>query len=108
MVGTVRIKGKLDDGAVDLALTELAKIGGQPDKVVIGGPTNLLVAHGTRGRRSFGPERKLTVRRSRNRTETELVTRYHMTDPRKIAMAERRDLADRVVRLTRGIQTLFP
>jgi hypothetical protein len=64
VVGTVQIKGKLDDGALDLALTELAKIGGQPDKVVIGGPTNSLVEHGTRGRRSFGPERKVTVRRA--------------------------------------------
>jgi hypothetical protein len=31
-----------------------------------------------------------------------------MTEPRKIAMVERRDLIDRVVRLTRGTQALCP
>jgi hypothetical protein len=31
-----------------------------------------------------------------------------MTEPRKIAILERRDLVDRVVRLTRGTQALFP
>ncbi len=108
VAGIVRIKERLDDGAVNLALAELAKIGEQPDKIVIGGPLNSLVEHGTRRRRSFGPDRKVTVKRNRNGAETELVTRYHMTEPRKIAMAERRDLVDRVVRLTRGTQTLFP
>jgi hypothetical protein len=31
-----------------------------------------------------------------------------MTQPRRIAMSERRDLVDRVVRLIRGAQALFP
>jgi hypothetical protein len=31
-----------------------------------------------------------------------------MTQPRRIAMSERRDLVDRVVRLIRGTQALFP
>ncbi len=108
VVGTIRVKGKVDDRSVDLALDELAKLDKQPDKIVIGGPANSLVEHGDRGSRGFGPERKVIVKRTRCGTETELVTRYHMTEPRKIAMAERRDLVDRMVRLARGTQTLFP
>ncbi len=108
VVGMVRVKGKVDDGVVDDALNELAGLRDQPDKVVIGGPTNSLVEHGERGLRGVGPERQVRIRRNEAGKETEWVTRFHMTQPRKIAMSERRDLVDRVVRLIRGAQALFP
>jgi hypothetical protein len=64
VVGTIRVKGKVDDRTVDLALDELAKLDEQPDRIVIGGPANSLVEHGDRGNRGFGPERKVIVKRT--------------------------------------------
>jgi hypothetical protein len=104
----VRVKGKVDDGTVDDVLDELAGLSVHPDKVIIGGPTNSLVEHGEKGMRGFGPERQVRIRRGVSGKETEWVTRFHMTQPRRIAMSERRDLVDRVVRMIRGAQALFP
>jgi hypothetical protein len=81
VVGMVRVKGKVDDGAVDDTLNELASLRDQPDKVVIGGPTNSLMEHGEKGLRGFGPERQVKIRRNEAGKETEWVTRFHMTEP---------------------------
>ncbi len=108
VLGMVRVKGRLDDSAVENALDELAGLGVQPEKVLIGGPTNSLVEHGVRGLRGFGPERKVRVRTDERGNVTELEASFHMTEPRRIVMSERRDLVDRVVRLIRGTQALFP
>jgi hypothetical protein len=51
----VRVKGKLDEKAVDDALDELAGLKDQPEKILIGGPTNSLVEHGSGENRGFGP-----------------------------------------------------
>jgi hypothetical protein len=74
----------------------------QPEKVLIGGPTNSLVEHGTGETRGFGPERKVKVRLNRARGETEWETRYHLSRLRKIGMVERRDLVDRTDRFNQG------
>jgi hypothetical protein len=108
VVGMVRVKGKMDDRVVENALDELAGLGVQPEKVLIGGPTNSLVEHGVGGMRGFGPERKVRIRTDEAGKATELEASFHMTQPRRIAMSERRDLVDRVVRLIRGTQALFP
>jgi hypothetical protein len=54
--GMVRVKGKLDEKAVDDALDELARLKDQLEKILIGGPTNSLVEHGSGENREFGPE----------------------------------------------------
>jgi hypothetical protein len=54
VVGMVRVKGRVDDKAVEIALNELAGLGIQPEKVLIGGPTNSLVEHGVGGMRGLG------------------------------------------------------
>jgi hypothetical protein len=108
VVGMVRVKGRVDDRAVENALDELAEIGVQPGKVLIGGPTNSLVEHGAGGMRGLGPERKVRIRKDEAGKVTELDASFHMTQPRRIAMSERRDLVDRVVRMIRGAQALFP
>jgi hypothetical protein len=104
----VRVKGKLDEKAVDDALGELAGLKDQPEKILIGGPTNSLVEHGLGENRGFGPERQVKVEINQSNGETEWVTRFHLTNPRKIGMVERRDLVDRMVRLIRGTQAIFP
>jgi hypothetical protein len=63
IVGMVRIPGELDEGKVQIALDELAGMDGMVDKVIVGGPTNSLMVHGTGERRGFCPERKVLVRR---------------------------------------------
>jgi hypothetical protein len=55
VVGVVRVKGRVDDNAVENALNELAGLREQPEKVLIGGPTNSLVEHGVGGLRGLGP-----------------------------------------------------
>jgi hypothetical protein len=108
VVGEVRVKGRLEENVVEIALEELAQMAEQPEKVLIGGPTNSLVEHGTGETHGFGPERKVRVRVNKTTGETEWETRFHLSRPRKIGMVERRDLVDRTVRLIRGAQATFP
>jgi hypothetical protein len=59
VVAMVRISGELNREAVKMALEELAVLEEVPDKVVLGGPTNSLVVHGTGQNRGFHPEKRL-------------------------------------------------
>jgi hypothetical protein len=93
---------------VQIALDELAGIEGMLDKVIVGGPTNSLMVHGTGERRGFFPERKVVVRKDATTGEQEWVASYHMTNPKKITMAERRELVDRVAGMLRAIQVTCP
>jgi hypothetical protein len=78
-----------------------------PDNCVfVGGPTNSLVIHGTGEGRGFRTERKVVVVRKEVLTgEQEWDVRYHMTDPRRISMSERRG---QTVGLIRNIQECLP
>jgi hypothetical protein len=72
----------------------LAEEGVEPDQVVVGGPGNSLVEHEVEGNRGFKLERQVTVRQAGQTGRQEWVVRYHMTEPRKISMFERRELVD--------------
>jgi hypothetical protein len=105
----VKVSGQLTDEKVNEALRELAVIGDYPTCVVIGGPGNSLMEHGEVDGRGFGPERTLKVSQcSEGAVVERWKVRYHMQDPRKISMVEKRQLVDRVVKLVRGAQELFP
>jgi hypothetical protein len=99
----------LTEEEVNKALRELAVIEDYPTSIVIGGPGNSLMEHGVGDGRGFGPERTVKVRQS---TVGKVVERwevkYHMSEPRKISMVEKRQLVDRVVRLVREANELFP
>jgi hypothetical protein len=99
VVGMVGTKGRMDEETVSIALRELAGMGEMPDKIVIGGPGNSLMAHGMEGERGFWPERKVTVVTHDETGETEMRVGYHMTEPKRIAMSDRRDLVDSTVKL---------
>jgi hypothetical protein len=73
--------------------------------VFVGGPTNSLVIHWTGEGRGFRPERKVVVRKEVVTGEQERDVRYHMTDPRRISMSERRG---QTVGLIRNIQECLP
>jgi hypothetical protein len=105
----VKVSGQLTDEKVNEALRELAVIGDYPTCIVIGGPGNSLMEHGEVDGRGFGPERTLKVSQcSEGAVVERWKVRYHMQDPRKISMVEKRQLVDRVVKLVRGAQELFP
>jgi hypothetical protein len=108
VIGTVRIVGELTEREAERALRELAEMEEKPDKVVIGGPTNSLMLHSKGNEKGFGPERTVVVRKDVASGVQEWVTRYHMTDPKRITMADRRTLVDRTVSLIRGVQATFP
>ena len=106
--GMVKTNGGMDVDSISIALRELAESGVTPDKVVIGGPGNRLVEHGREGMRGFWPERKVSVRRDRESGVDEWDVTYHMTDPKKITMSEKRVLVDKVTMVVREAQTRFP
>jgi hypothetical protein len=94
---------------VNKALRELAVIGEYPSVIVVGGPGNSLMEHGDGDWRGFGPER--TVKVSKNtggKTAEKWEVRYHMQEPRRISMVEKRQLVDRMVALLKGAGELFP
>jgi hypothetical protein len=109
VVKVVKLSGLLTDEGVNKALRELAQIEEYPTSIVVSGPSNSLMEHGVGEWRGFGPERTVKVRHiSGGKVVERWEVRYHMQDPRKISMVEKRQLVDRVVRLVRESQELFP
>jgi hypothetical protein len=109
VVKMVKVCGVMTDESVNKALSELAVIGEYPTVIVVGGPGNSLMEHGTGGVRGFGPERTVKVSQcAGGRVLERWQVRYHMQEPRRITMVEKRQLVDRVVNLVRGAQELFP
>jgi hypothetical protein len=51
--------------------------------------------HGKRQERGFKPKRLVVFGEDNLKGEQEWVTRYHITEPKRISMAERRALVDR-------------
>ncbi len=104
----VRIHGEMTMEKVNKALSELAVLEGYPEVLVFGGPGNSLVEHGTGESRGFGPERTVKVVNGKGGKEERWEVRYHMEEPRRISMMEKRTLVDRVVTLVNGAGELFP
>jgi hypothetical protein len=107
-VGTVHTRGRMDEGMVTCALEELANLDEKPKEVVIGLPVNCLVVHGNDSDRWFGPERKTLIEKNLVTGGSELSAEYHMTELRKITMAECRETVDRVAKLVTTTQEMFP
>ncbi len=105
----VRIQGELTMERVNKALSELAVLEGYPEVIVFGGPGNSLVEHGTGEDRGFGPEGAVRVVNGKGDQGERWEVRYHMEEPRRIYMMEKRALVDRVVALVNGgAGELFP
>jgi hypothetical protein len=104
----VRVRGEVTDDEVDQALAELAVLETYPDVFVVGGPSNSLMVHGKQDIRGFDPERTVKVQKGGAGQTEKWEVRYHMTEPKRISMVEKRTLVDRMVRLVSGITELFP
>jgi hypothetical protein len=107
-VDWMRIKGRLDKAEVKRVLRDLGTVQNAPDRIVMGGPGNSLFRHGKKATRGFCPERTVMVERGRDKEVKRVRVGYHMTDPIKINMAERRGLIDNVVELVKGVRNRFP
>jgi hypothetical protein len=64
--------------------------------------------HGTGENRGFGPERTVRVMDTKDGRGERWEVRYHMENPRKITLLEKRELVDKVVTLITGAGELFP
>jgi hypothetical protein len=84
----VRMQGEWTDEKVNKALTELATLEGYPGVIVIGGPGNSVMRHGSGEDRGFAPERTVKVRKTGG-TVRGMEVRYHMTNPKKISLSEK-------------------
>ncbi len=93
---------------MDQALSELAMMETYPDVIVIGGPENSLMVHGGAEVRGFDPEQTVRMRKSETGQSEKWEVRYHMENPKRITMAEKRQLVDRMVKLVSGTNELFP
>jgi hypothetical protein len=94
---------------VNKALEELARMDGYPSVIVVGGPGNSIMRHGTGDNRGFAPERTVKVRKVEGEVWG-MEVRYHMVDPKKISMGEKRQVVDRVrvIKILKGAGELFP
>jgi hypothetical protein len=107
-VDSVQVKGLLDRKEVDRVLGELKSMKLKPDKIVVGGPGNSLFRHGDKDNRGFCLERTVRVEKDREGEVKRLKVGFHMTEPTKLTMGERRQVVDRTVELVVGVQKEFP
>jgi hypothetical protein len=101
------MQGEWTDEKVNKALSELATLEGYPGIIVVGGPGNSVMRHGTGDDRGFAPERTVKVRKAGGVVRG-MEVRYHMTNPKKISLNEKRQTVDRVAKVLKGSVELFP
>ena len=83
-------------------------MGGTPDKILIGGPGNSLLGHGGPGRRKRMVERVVTVKRDQEGKVVGMETAYHLVEPVKLTMCERKLVAQVLAGIVRKCRELWP
>ncbi len=78
------------------------------DKVIVGGPGNSLFRHGSGEKRGFCPEMTPKVERNVQGEVTRVSVEYHMMEPERVTLSEKRELIDTVVKLFRRIGEGLP
>jgi hypothetical protein len=107
-VEVVEVKGVLDGEELKRVLDEVGMREEHPDKIVVGGPGNSLIRHGEKEVRGFCPERTVRVEKGSGGEVKRVKVGYHLTDPVKVTMGERRQVIDRTVELMEQLQGRFP
>ncbi len=102
------MKGLLDRKEVDRVLGELKNMNVTLDKIVVGGLGNSLFRHGEKDNRGFCPERTVRVEKDREGEVKRLKVGFHVTEPTKLTMGERRQLVDGTVELVVGVEKEYP
>ncbi len=106
--GWVKVKGRLDREEMERVVEKVLEVGKMADKVIVGGPGNSLFRHGSGEKRGFCPERTAKVERNVQGEVTRVSVEYHMTEPERVALSEKRELIDTVVELFRRIGEGLP
>jgi len=102
--GWVKVKGHIRKEEVDRVVKEVKKVGSWVDKVVVGGPGNSLTKHGSGTERGYCPERTVRVLKDIEGRVKGMDVRFHLTDPERLSMGEKREVVDRTVELVRRIK----
>jgi hypothetical protein len=106
--GWVKIQGRLDNEEMERVVEKVLETGKMADKVIVGGPGNSLFRHGSGDKRGFCPERTARVERNVQGEVTRVSVEYHMTEPERVTLSEKRELIDNVVELFRRIGEGLP
>jgi hypothetical protein len=106
--GWVKVRGRLDRDEMERVVEKVLETGKMADKVIVGGPGNSLFRHGSGEKRGFCPERTAKVERNAQGEVTRVMVEYHMTEPERVTLSEKRELIDRVVELFRRIGDGLP
>jgi hypothetical protein len=106
--GWVKVKGRLDREEMERVVEQVVEMGKMADKVIIGGPGNSLFRHGSGESKGFCPERTARVERNVSGDVTRVSVEYHMTEPERLTLSEKRDLIDTVAELFRRIAERLP
>jgi hypothetical protein len=93
-----------ETAAAERALVEMAKLKETPGKIVVDGPSNVLMTNGKGEDRGFKPERTVVQKEDRVNGVHKWVIHYHITEPKRISMVKRWALVDRTVGLVRQVQ----
>jgi len=102
--GWVKVKGNIRKEEVDRVVKEVKRVGSWVDKVVVGGPGNSLTKHGSGTERGYCPERTVRVVKDSEGRVKGMDVRFHLTDPERLSMGEKREVVDRTVELVRRIK----
>jgi hypothetical protein len=100
----VKVTGHLGREELDRVVKEVKKVGDWVDKVVVGGPGNSLTKHGSGTERGYHPERTVKVLKDSEGRVKGMDVRFHLTDPDRLSMGEKRELVDRTVDLVKRIK----
>ncbi len=106
--GWVKVKGRLDREEMERVVEKVLEVGKMADKVIVGGPGNSLFRHGSGEKRGFCPERTAKVERNVQGEVTRVSVEYHMTEPERVTLSEKRERIDTVVELFRRIGEGLP
>jgi hypothetical protein len=106
--GWVKIKDRLDRVEMERVVDQVVENGKMADKVIVVGPGNSLFRHGSGEKRGFCPERTAKVQRNVNGDVTCVSVEYHMTEPQRVTLSDKRELVDVVVELFRRIGESLP
>jgi len=104
----IEVRGKLDRAEGLRVEARLAGVESTPDKILIGGPGNSMVEHGKEGQRGMRPERVVRVVRGKNGEVERLSSAFHLTEPTRLTMCERRVVAGTVGRIVKQCKEQWP
>jgi hypothetical protein len=104
----IRVKGSLDRKEGVRIEEELESVVISPDKVVIAGPGNSLMAHERGGVREGRVRRVVTVKVDKDGKVEGLTSCYHLTEPDRLTMCERVIVAKVVGGWVRKCRDLWP